>query len=135
MAVTGNTKAVGDNKAAIPYVIPIGDVESASLQAAVTKTGAGATITPASPKRTFQALGTTSAGVGAATIVIQASNVAVPSTDAASADWLTLGTITLTLGTTQVTDGFASDAPWLHVRSRVTDISGTDATVTVLMGT
>ena len=134
MAVTGNTKAVGDNKAAIPYVIPIGDVESASMQAAA-RSEAGATITPASPKRTFQALGTTSAGVGAATIVIQASNVAVPSTDAASADWLTLGTITLTLGTTQVTDGFASDAPWLHVRSRVTAISGTDATVTVLMGT
>ena len=79
-----------------------------------------------SPYTTFQA---TVVGTGAvtATVVIDVSNdgtnwVATP-----------MGTITLS-GTTSSSDGFTSSAPWKYVRARVTAISGTGATVTVVMG-
>lgn len=93
--------------------------------------GYGWRITTAPPqygKRTFQAFGTTSAGAGAATVKIQASND--------NTHWLDLGTITLTLGTAAVTDGLASDAVWEYVRAYIATggITGTDGTVTVLMG-
>jgi hypothetical protein len=77
---------------------------------------------------TFQATGLTSAGAGAATILIQVSNEDTPT------QWVTAATITLTLSTTRSTDGAAIDAAWKHVRSRVSAISGTDAAVSVWMG-
>lgn len=83
--------------------------------------------------RTFQAIGVTSAGAGSATIIIEASNKASPATGT-NVDWTTLGTITLTLSTTQTNDGFVSQAPWRHVRARVSAISGTDATVNAFAG-
>lgn len=83
-------------------------------------------------KRSFHAYGKTSAGTGAATILIEVSNI--PTLPAVDADWMTLATITLTLGTTQTSDGFASDAPWRWTRARVTAISGTNAAVNVSMG-
>jgi hypothetical protein len=75
-------------------------------------------------KAVFQAMGTTSAGAGSATIEIQGS--------LDDTNWVDLGTISLTLSTTSATDGFAIDAPWEKVRANVTAISGTDASVTVL---
>lgn len=44
-----------------------------------------------------------------------------------------LGTITLS-GTLTATDGFTSMAPWRYVRANVTNITGTGASATVLMG-
>lgn len=102
----------------------------APILSAVTVTGAGSNFTPWGAKKTFQATGTTSASTGAATIVIQGSNVA----STATTDWVTIGTITLSLSTTSAGDGFVSDAPWKYVRANVTAISGTTATVTVYLG-
>lgn len=74
--------------------------------------------------RTFQAV-ITGTGVVTATVIIEASNNGI--------DFLTLGTITLS-GTNTTNDGFASSAAWVFHRARLTAISGTDASVTVLMG-
>lgn len=100
-----------------------------------TATGYSDPAQPRDVHRSFQAMGTTSAGAGAATIIIQVSNVADPEL-ATDVDWLTLGTISLTLGTTQVTDGFAPavHAAYRWVRAKVSAISGTDAAVDVWMG-
>ena len=77
-------------------------------------------------KRVFQAVGTTSAGSGAATVLVQVSLDEL--------NWVTLGTITLTLGTSATSDGFATDAPWLFIRGNCTAISGTGASVTLYAG-
>lgn len=93
----------------------------------VTATGAVPVVaTCAASGTTFQAFGTTTAGSGAATVVIQVSND--------GANWIDLGTITLTLGTSATTDGFAALAAWAFVRANVTAISGTGASVSVYMG-
>lgn len=84
-------------------------------------------------QNTFWAYGTTSAGSGAAVILVEVSNAVTP-TNTTNVDWITAGTITLTLGTTQTSDGFAMNAAWRHVRARVSSISGTDATVTLMRG-
>ena len=101
-------------------------ISTVALLAAATGTGAGSAHEPWNHKRTFQADGTTSAGAGAATILIQVSND--------NSNWITMGTITLTLATTSSSDGFTSDAPWRYVRANVSAISGTDASVNVRMG-
>lgn len=106
---------------------------SVALISDATATGAGSTHQPVSHELTFQAYGATSAGAGSATLIVQVSDLSSPATGT-DVDWLTLGTITLTLGTTRVSDGFASSARWRHVRGKVTAISGTDATVSLMMG-
>lgn len=98
-----------------------------NLLTAATATGAGDSYTPWGKDFTIQASGATSAGAGAATIVIQVSNDT-------SLAWQTMGTITLTLSTTASVDSFGSALPWKFVRANITAISGTDATVTVAMG-
>jgi hypothetical protein len=89
---------------------------------------AQATAYKDSPFATFQAYGTTTAGGGTVTVLIQGSNIDL---DAA---FITIGTITLTLGTTVTSDGFVTSAPWKYVRANVSAISGTGASVNVLMG-
>lgn len=108
--------------------VKCGKVYNLTPDAGATSTGAQTRIFKDSPYATFQAYGTTSAGTGSATIKIQGSNL----DDANS--YIDLGTITLTLGTTLSADGFATTAPWKYVRANVTAISGTTATVNVLMG-
>ena len=76
--------------------------------------------------RTFQARGETSSGAGAATILVQGSIDGV--------NWILLGTISLTLGTVTTSDGLATSAMWPFVRGNITAISGTDASVDLLMG-
>jgi hypothetical protein len=76
--------------------------------------------------KTFQAVGSTTAGTGSGVVVIEVSND--------GATFLSAGTITLTLGTTATTDGFALAAPWAYVRANCTSVSGTGAKVKVLMG-
>lgn len=97
---------------------------------AVTSTGAGNKHPPRWIKRSFQALGHTSSGAGSATVKVEASNVESPTEN----DWIELGSITLTLATTSSTDGFTTDAPWRHIRGNVTALSGTGATVSLIMG-
>lgn len=104
---------------------------SVALLSAAAATGAGPLHSPWGEKQTYQALGRTSSGSGSATIDIEVSDVDAPS---AATDWITAGTITLTLGTTDVSDGFALDAAWRHVRANITALSGTGATVDVWMG-
>ena len=106
---------------------------SFKILSAAIATGAGATQAPLCSLRTFQATGTTSAGAGAAAIIIEGSNVA-PSVDGTNVEWVTLGTITLTLATTKSGDGFVSHAPWRFVRARVSSISGTGASVDAYLG-
>ena len=74
---------------------------------------------------TFQAIGKTSIGTGAATLNVEVSNNGV--------NWLTFGTITLTLGTVETTGGLLLNAPWAYVRIASTSITGTNGVVTVLM--
>jgi len=96
--------------------------------AGLTATGVTPRIYKDSPYATFQAYGATSGGIGAATVVIEGSNVDDPNT------FVSLGTLTLTLGTTTTAAGLATTAPWKFVRANVTAISGTGATVYVTMG-
>ncbi len=79
-------------------------------------------------KRAFQAYGSTSAGAGAAVIEIYGSLFGITGT------WVLLGTITLTLDTAITNDGFASDAPWPFLATKVVSISGTEAAVTAAVG-
>lgn len=110
--------------------MPRDDRHSFVLLSSATATGAGTEWDVNAAERTYQVWGTTSAGSGAATIVIEVSNKETPSADE---DWTTLATLSLTLGTTQVNEGTSSVVPWRHVRANVTAISGTDATVDGVM--
>jgi len=75
--------------------------------------------------RTFQAFGSTTAGAGAATILVEGSND--------NSHWITLGTISLILGVTVVTDGYSStNSPWKYIRGRISAISGTGAKVSLI---
>lgn len=86
----------------------------------------GEKVSPWSAKKTFQAVGNTSAGVGASTIGIEVSNDGT--------NYVEVDELSLTLGTTVTSDTFALDAAWRYVRAVVKTISGTDATVSVYMG-
>lgn len=73
-------------------------------------------------KKSFQVSGFTSAGAGAATVIVEATNdLNMP--------YVQIGTIALVLSTTPSADGFVSDACWKYFRVRVSAISGTDAEV------
>lgn len=76
--------------------------------------------------RTLQAVLTTSSGNGSATVVIEVSND--------GSNFIAAGTITFASGTCPQADGFAIAAPWAFIRSRCSAISGTGASVAVLMG-
>jgi formylmethanofuran dehydrogenase subunit A len=95
------------------------------LLTGATTTGASGSVL-GTPRATFSAYGTTTAGAGAATIKIQVSNDKLV--------WIDMATITLTLATTVSGDGFATADAWGYVRTNVTAISGTGASVTVLRG-
>ena len=66
-------------------------------------------------------------GTVTATITIYVSN------SGNTGEWILAGTITLS-GTTTATDGFAISAPWQYFQANVTAISGTNATVNVILG-
>lgn len=98
---------------------------SKALLSNVIATGAGSAKGGAPLDKTYQAYGTTSAGAGAATILVQGSN------DGTS--WDTIGTISLTLATTVSSDSFSSQDRYDQVRGNVSAISGTNATVSLSM--
>jgi hypothetical protein len=91
-----------------------------------TTTGAGNAHFKDSPYASFQAT-ITGSGAVSATVDIEVSNDGTNWCDTAA------GTITLS-GTTTHTDGFTTTAPWKYVRANVTAISGTSASVDVVMG-
>lgn len=91
-----------------------------------TTTGAQSQIYKDSPYSTFQA---TVTGTGAVTATV---NIEV-SLDGTNWCATPAGTITLS-GTTTASDGFTTASSWKYVRANVTAISGTGATVVVLMG-
>lgn len=92
----------------------------------VTTTGQLSAHYKDSPWSTFQAT-VTGTGAVSATVSILGSNDGI--------NWVAtaLGTITLS-GTTSASDGFTTVAPWKFVCANVTALSGTGATVVVLMG-
>lgn len=106
-------------------------VANVKLLSAATTTATGEAHPPVGYVRSFQAHGSTSAGVGAATIVIEVTNA--EDTNGDPQHWMTLGTISLTLGTATTMDGFSSNSPYEYVRARISAISGTNATVTVYL--
>ncbi len=106
------------------------------LADAETAPTAGRTHTPVfHEKRTFQATGSTTSGAdGTATILIEASNVDTPAVDG---DWVLVATLSLTATPNlpaKETVGFATDAPWRHVRARLTAVTGTTPVINVWMG-
>lgn len=103
-----------------------------ALLSGVTTVSNGSTVgIPVSgQQRRFHAKGSTTAGAGAATIVIQGSEIVNPGVG----DWIDLATISLTLSTTNSSDGYPTDAEWPNVRAIVTAISGTGASVSCVVG-
>lgn len=95
-----------------------------------TTTVDGAQMSTQHVARTFHAIirGT---GSVSATVIIEVSNDS--QTTPADALWFELGNIGLS-GTTNDNGGFGSVVPWLLIRARITAISGTNATVDVIMG-
>lgn len=92
-----------------------------------TLTGYGDFVYKDSPNASFQAI-VTGTGAVTATVTIEYSNDGVNPLDTVG------GTITLS-GTTTDSDGFISqNASWKYVRAHLTAVTGTDATVQVLMG-
>lgn len=100
---------------------------SYTMVSGATATGTGSGVELFGTNWTFQASGSTSAGTGAATILIQVSNVD------SDTSYITMGTISLTLGTTVTADGFASNAAWKYVRYKISALSGTNAAVTITL--
>jgi hypothetical protein len=98
-------------------------VEATALLTAATATGAGSGIPGIAATKTYQAHGTTTAGAGAATILVQGSNDGT--------NWNTIGTISLTLATTTSSDSFNSEDRYRHLRGNVSAISGTGASVSL----
>lgn len=93
----------------------------------VTATGPGDAANVNTPGKTLQLIGKTESGTGAALVIVQVTN------DPTKTAWIDVGTITLVLGTAPTTDGFALHAQWDYVRGNVSSISGTGATLQLLM--
>lgn len=101
--------------------------ESYLVLNAVAAPAASDPVLIAGDGKTFHVTGTTTAGAGAASIVVEVSNET-------TWPWITLATIALTLGVTAVADGVAMQAGWKYVRVRLVSISGTGATVSASTG-
>jgi CheY-like chemotaxis protein len=99
-------------------------VQVRSLLTNAIATGAGASAAGYACTKTYDAQGTTTAGAGSATVVVEGSNDGTT--------WSPIDTILLTLGTTSSSDGFTSDDRYAFVRANVTAISGTGAKVSLV---
>ena len=96
-----------------------------------TSNGSSAAIYKESPYSTFQAI-ITGTGTVSAAVAIQATNEDATAAGT-KANWVTLGSVSLS-GTTTATDGLSSVTSWRWVRATVSSITGTNATVEVIMG-
>jgi hypothetical protein len=106
--------------------MPVDYARTEPLVSAAIATGAASARTNPAAMKTYQASGTTSAGSGAATILIQGANDAT--------NWETIGTISLTLGTAATSASFASNDRYSSIRANVSAISGTGASVSATVG-
>ena len=95
-----------------------------------TTTIASSPIYKESPYSTFQAI-VTGTGSVSATVVIQGSNE-TDTFNGTKSNWVTVDTYTLS-GTTTATNGSTSISVWRYIRANITAISGTGATVQVIM--
>ena len=95
-----------------------------------TAVAASSSIYKESPYSSFQAIVTGTGSVGA-TVVIQGSNETA-TFNGTKSNWVTIDTYTLS-GTTTATGGSTSTSVWRYLRANVTAISGTGATVEVIM--
>lgn len=100
------------------------------LKEAITATGSSDPVQLNSDQFSVQASGFTTAGAGAATVVVEVSNVPSPTVDG---DWVAAGTISLTLATTKSADAVAIAVPYKRARVRVSAISGTGASVSAYL--
>lgn len=100
-------------------------IRTHKLLNAVLVTGAGASASPLGMNKTFQLVGATSAGAGAASVTVEGSND--------DTNWYVLDTLTLTLGTVVTSDEGVNTAAWKYIRGNVGSISGTDGYVTLVM--
>jgi hypothetical protein len=96
-----------------------------------TSNASSGAIYKESPYGTFQAI-INGTGTVSATVTIQVSNEEATG-QGTNSNWISMGTISLS-GTTTATDGFNTICPWRFVRAVVSSISGTGATVQVIMG-
>jgi hypothetical protein len=94
---------------------------------AITADGSGLPAYKNSAWGTFQAVFRDTSGSGTATITILGSNDGVYWASTA------LGTIVLT-GTSPQSDGFNTVAPWKYIKAVLSSLTGTGASVYVLMG-
>lgn len=99
---------------------------ASKITAGQTATGVGEVFHPWGTYRSFQALSQTTASTGSLVVNIEVSNDCV--------NYVVVGTISLSLTTTTKTDGFVTNANWACVRSNVTTLTGTGASVDVWLG-
>lgn len=97
-----------------------------TITSAATTTGAKTAVRNVNVDKTYQVIGSTSAGTGTSVIVIEGS------TNLAS--WSPITTATLTLGTvtTAISANSTDRFPWL--RANINSISGTGAAISAFFG-
>ena len=103
----------------------MGQAKTDTLLSAVLVTGAGNASKPLGLNKSFQAIGSVTAATGAATIDIEFSNDCV--------NYQVMDTLSLTLGTAVTSDYYENNYAWKCVRGNVKTISGTNASVTLIM--
>ena len=105
----------------------MGVVKTALIFDDVSVTGTSTSITPLFTNRLFQAVGTVTTGTGACTMEVQGS--------LDNTVWHVLDTLSLSLTTTATGDYYdMDDTPWKYIRGNISAISGTNATVSLIMG-
>jgi len=97
---------------------------------ALAATGSTDAVLMSGQPFSVQAFGTTTAGAGTATVIVEGSNHASPSLDG---HWVTLATLSLSFTTAVGSDAGGSVLPYLNVRARVSAISGTGASISFQM--
>jgi len=111
---------------------------SVDLQNAVTTTATGPWVKCYGPAQAYQVVANGTAGAFSATVVIEATNHVefVNGVLTGTPVGTPLGTITVSgTATTAASEGFSTGfAPWAWIRSRVSAISGTGASLDVWMG-
>jgi hypothetical protein len=86
-----------------------------------TATGSSFERTPVGRSRAFQSVLTCTSGNCSGTVIFEAS--------LDGDNFVTMATVTFAAAASPQSDGFVSDAPWLFVRTRVTAITGTGASI------
>ena len=76
--------------------------------------------------KTFQLIGSTNSDLGSVNVTVEGSQN--------NLNWDTLGTISLILNTSGVSDSFSSNDRYMYIRCNVTEISGSGAKVSMIVG-